>query len=159
MSTKLPTDSPIVAQAMDIMDEAFASKEQSAPIDMVLHCPACGLQHIDAADADNEQTIQPTGVERWTNPPHRSHQCRHEDGGCNHIWRPADVPTNGVEAVKTKGKADSPIAHPPAPSGAGSDADQMRSLLDEVRCAFTRDDGLPDGLLCRIDAALLGSTP
>lgn len=63
------------------------------PIDIVLHCPACGLQHIDA----------PTPG--WTNEPHRSHLCH----GCGHIWRPADVPTNGVPAVKTKGKADSPI--------------------------------------------------
>lgn len=42
-------------------------------------------------------------------PIHRSHLCRPEDGGCGHIWRPADVPTNGVKAVKTVGKADSPI--------------------------------------------------
>jgi len=67
------------------------------PVDMVLHCPACGLQHIDAPD---ERTAD------WKNEPHRSHLCH----GCGHIWRPADVPTNGVQAVKTPGKADSPIA-------------------------------------------------
>lgn len=50
---------------------------------------------------------------------HRSHLCH----GCGHIWRPADVPTNGVAAVKTKGKADSPTvttqpaAPAPAPTG------------------------------------------
>lgn len=65
-----------------------------SPIGMVLHCPACGLQHIDA----------PT--ETWNNPPHRSHLC----GGCGHIWRPADVPTTGVFAVQTEGKDDSPLA-------------------------------------------------
>ena len=70
-----------------------------APIDMVLHCPACGLQHIDGPD---ERTPG------WTNAPHRSHMCH----GCGHIWRPADVATNGVLAVKTKGKADSPPAAP-----------------------------------------------
>ncbi len=69
------------------------------PIDMVLHCPKCGLQHIDAPD---ERT------HGWRNEPHRSHLCH----GCGHIWRPADVPTNGVAAVATKGKADSPIAAP-----------------------------------------------
>ena len=37
-----------------------------APIDMVLHCPACGLQHIDGPD---ERTPG------WTNAPHRSHLC------------------------------------------------------------------------------------
>ncbi len=40
---------------------------------------------------------------RRTGLPHRSHLCH----GCGHIWRPADVPTNGVVATKTKGKADS----------------------------------------------------
>lgn len=62
------------------------------PIDMVLYCPSCGLQHIDKA------------CDGWGNPPHRSHLCH----GCNHVWRPADVPTNGVAAVRTVGKVDSP---------------------------------------------------
>lgn len=75
---------------------------QPAPIDMVLHCPKCGMQHIDAPD---ERTPD------WKNEPHRSHLCH----GCGHIWRPADVPTNGVKAVKTTGKADSPIAAPTPP--------------------------------------------
>lgn len=46
--------------------------------------------------------------EPWLNPPHRSHYCRPEDGGCGHIWRPADVATNGVRAVQTRGANDSP---------------------------------------------------
>lgn len=86
------------------------------PIDMVLHCPKCGEQHIDApeparyATASNTESVR-KGFEmggyelnpnRWDNPPHRSHLCQ----GCGHIWRPADVPTNGVAAVKTKGKHD-----------------------------------------------------
>jgi hypothetical protein len=65
-----------------------------APVDMVLHCPNCHLQHVDALD---DRTPD------WTNPPHRSHLCH----GCGHIWRPADVPTNGVKAIVTKGKSDS----------------------------------------------------
>jgi hypothetical protein len=95
----------------------------SPPLDMVLHCPACGLQHIDAPSVEvgylRERGVTCTpvpdaphglvwsdGVARpypWNNPPHRSHLC----AGCGHIWRPADVPTNGVEAVKTKGREDS----------------------------------------------------
>lgn len=95
-----------------------------APIDMVLHCPACGLQHIDARDCVFDH-FDPPGSETppdeyaeriremqewerthtWNNPPHRSHLCR----GCGHVWRPADVPTNGVAAVQTRGNADSPI--------------------------------------------------
>lgn len=66
------------------------------PIDMVLHCPTCGRQHID----------QPDEARGWSNPPHSSHLCRTSDGGCGTIWRPADVPTNGVERVATRGKAD-----------------------------------------------------
>lgn len=80
------------------------------PIDMVLHCPKCGLQHIDAPDFEDDPSMLAVGISRkaydgWTNPPHRSHLC----AGCGHVWRPADVPTNGVAAVKTKGKHDSPV--------------------------------------------------
>lgn len=74
--------------------------ELAKPIDMVLHCPACGLQHIDAPGMNSEFDNH-----TWTNPPHRSHLCH----GCGHIWRPADVPTNGVQAITTRGKNDSPI--------------------------------------------------
>jgi hypothetical protein len=80
----------------------------ATPIDMVLHCPRCGLQHVDrrdppySADWDDAQA--------WTNPPHRSHLCRPSDGGCGHIFRPADVPTNGVLAIKTRGQHDSTIS-------------------------------------------------
>jgi hypothetical protein len=63
------------------------------PIAMLLYCPQCGQQHVDEPD---ERTPD------WTNPPHRSHLCH--DCGC--IWRPADVPTSGVAAIKTCGKAD-----------------------------------------------------
>lgn len=76
-------------------------------IDMVLHCPKCGLQHIDAPESGRLISGGPFAGrvrEGWSNPPHRSHLCH----GCGYIWRPADVPTNGVAAVKTKGKADSP---------------------------------------------------
>jgi len=57
---------------------------------MLLWCPKCNAQHID----------EPS--EGWDNPPHRSHLCH--DCGC--IWRPADVPTNGVKDIKTAGDAD-----------------------------------------------------
>lgn len=79
-----------------------ALEAQPEPIDMVLHCPACGMQHIDAPSDDAYDGNPPT----WNNPPHRSHLCH----GCGHVWRPADVPTNGVAAVKTKGKNDTAIA-------------------------------------------------
>lgn len=64
------------------------------PIPMVLFCPACTAQHIDAPQPEKD----------WDNPPHRSHECQF----CGHIWRPADVPTTGVAAIETRGKLDSP---------------------------------------------------
>ena len=73
--------------------ERLSSSEVTEPIRMVLYCPQCGQQHIDAPD---ERTPD------WTNPPHRSHLCH--DCGC--IWRPADVPTEGVGWTETTGKAD-----------------------------------------------------
>lgn len=66
--------------------------KEPEPIDMLLYCPTCNIQHIDL----------PSPSTNWTNPPHRSHLCHN----CNTIWRPADVPTNGVASIKTKGKSD-----------------------------------------------------
>ncbi|WP_157783553.1 hypothetical protein [Rhizorhabdus wittichii] len=66
-----------------------------APINIVLHCPNCGLQHID--EPVGEWEGRP-----WANPPHRSHLCH----GCGCIWRPADIATNGVSSIETRGKAD-----------------------------------------------------
>lgn len=85
---------------------AQAPAEPTAPIDMVLHCPKCHEQHIDRPDPiadDHPDGPHESCAGTWTNPPHRSHQCHQ----CGHIWRPADVPTNGVAAVKTRGKKDS----------------------------------------------------
>lgn len=82
-----------------------AEAHASTPIDMILHCPKCRLQHID-------EPIGEWDGKAWTNPPHRSHLCH----GCGHIWRPADIATNGVREIATKGKADSPIpAHASTP--------------------------------------------
>lgn len=75
------------------------------PIDMVLHCTACGMQHIDRPDTPEDGADWKDPEIAWTNPPHRSHLCH----GCGHIWRPADVHTNGVEAIRSRGVNDSPI--------------------------------------------------
>lgn len=69
--------------------------EHRQPIDMVLHCPNCGAQHIDA--------VENSPTSSWANPPHKSHLC----AKCKYIWRPADVATNGVKFTKTRGKNDS----------------------------------------------------
>lgn len=85
--------------AMNIMEAVDKLSAAPAPVKMILHCPACHLQHIDAPD---ERTPD------WKNEPHRSHLCH----GCGHIWRPADVPTEGVAAIETRGKADSAAPAP-----------------------------------------------
>lgn len=64
----------------------------SEPIDMMLPCPRCGHLHVDA----------PEPAKGWDNPPHKSHLCHK----CGCIWRPADVPTNGVSFIRTRGKDD-----------------------------------------------------
>lgn len=74
------------------------------PIDMILYCPNCGEQHIDREEIPEPHMMG----KRWTNPPHRSHLC-HE---CGCVWRPADVPTNGVASIQTEGKADTWPAYP-----------------------------------------------
>lgn len=73
--------------------------DSHGPIEMVLHCPACGLQHVDA----------PEPARGWTNPPHRSHLC----AGCGTVWRPADVETTGVRAILTSGQRDTWTPGPP----------------------------------------------
>ena len=107
----------------------------AAPVDMVLHCPVCHMQHIDAPEAFGEGgECTDAG---WANPPHRSHLCH----GCGHIWRPADVPTNGVAAVKTKGKNDSPIvaqaSGAPAPRQAGQGVEAHRDRRLHARAMTT----------------------
>jgi hypothetical protein len=87
--------------------KALVQGPLTAPIDMILHCPNCGEQHIDAPEPAGplrEDGLPGASWPAWTNPPHRSHLCH----GCGHIWRPADVPTNGVAEIKTKGKKESP---------------------------------------------------
>jgi len=96
--------------ANEILNAAVARAPEepaaaAAPIDMVLSCPNCGQQHLDEPDERSPD---------WTNPPHRSHLCH----GCGWIWRPADVATNGVRAINSRGQNDSqPTADGPPPAG------------------------------------------
>lgn len=90
------------------------------PVPMVLHCPRCHLQHIDAPD---ERTPG------WQNPPHRSHLCH----GCGLIWRPADVPTIGVERTQTTGKSDAPFTQPGDAVDPGRTRGESNPLLATAR--------------------------
>lgn len=89
-------------------DAAF----EPAPIDMILHCPHCKKQHIDAPETTWKEALEATGrtvppeaeeahKQKWTNPPHKSHLCH----WCQTVWRPAAVPTNGVMHIEP-GKND-----------------------------------------------------
>ena len=55
--------------------------EQMNPeaIPMLLHCPMCNKRHIDEGD--------------FATKSHHTHACQH----CGHVWRPAIVPTVGVQ--------------------------------------------------------------
>lgn len=78
----------------------------TTPIDMILYCPNCGTKHVDAPELGGVDIDSPGGL--WLNPPHRSHLCHN----CECVWRPADVPTNGVDRLKTQGKGDTwPAEH------------------------------------------------
>ncbi len=108
-------------------------KNTNIPLDQIIICPNCGKQHIDKPEPDicecgcheDEHGPEQHGIHNhshcrgdmrqcecrefvvaWNNPPHKSHLCLIEDGGCGTIWRPADVPTNGVAQIKTKGEKD-----------------------------------------------------
>lgn len=105
-------------------DDKFivVDKESSSPIDILLFCPMCFTQHVD----------QPNPEINWDNPPHRTHQCR----SCNYLWRPSDVPTNGVSKINTAGKNDQ-SAFPDARLGTISsvrkaNADAIKNALSNV---------------------------
>lgn len=124
-------------RAQDAIESQPVLLESSVPIDMILHCPACGEQHID--DIEPGAIITDCklvgAAETWTNPPHRSHLC----SGCGHIWRPADVPTNGVAEIKTKGKNDSPeVAFSAESEAQGYALEAIHQFCPELRF---REDG------------------
>jgi hypothetical protein len=86
------------------------------PVDMILYCPNCGMQHIDAPEPPRMEQVPSRFAQMhsfqlaptWDNPPHKSHLCH----GCRCVWRPADVATNGVAELQTSGKGDTwPAIH------------------------------------------------
>lgn len=53
--------------------------ELTAPIPMILHCPDCSYRHVDKGE--------------FSTKPHHTHACQ----ACGMVWRPALVPTVGVQ--------------------------------------------------------------
>lgn len=136
---------------------ATPAERIAARIDMVLHCPKCGMQHLDRPEPAVEHDHGAVEFAAWNNPPHRSHLCHF----CGHIWRPANVPTNGVAAVKTAGKADSPVASPinriAALEAALAERDRVieaaREALRNARASL-HGHGYNAGVIAVVDAAL-----
>lgn len=116
-------------------------REHAKPLDIIIHCPNCKMQHIDKPEPDickcghsvdyhyTEEALEKNSDPRkcfamphsadanldckcegfeiaWNNDPHKSHLCKPADGGCGHKFRVADVPTNGVAEIKTRGEND-----------------------------------------------------
>lgn len=72
----------------------FTGEESDAwrsmtPVDLVIHCPSCGRQHLDIGEFETRV--------------HRKHLCENtpegEKTGCGHLWVPFQYPTRGVEKV------------------------------------------------------------
>lgn len=114
------------------------TSQPTKPVNMVLYCPACGLQHIDAPEDSWQSAVQPDFPPPWSNPPHRSHLC----AGCGHIWRPADVPTNGVAAITSRGVNDSAIV---VPRGTGALDAARLDFLDKMNATLNARYGTKYG--------------
>ncbi len=149
-------DAGYTAGITDGLQEAASPVAASEPIDMMLHCPKCGMQHVDGPEGQfypghtAEESVEVNkhyGL--WTNPPHKSHLCH----GCEHIWRPADVPTNGVAAITTKGKADSPVVA--APAGVLREA---LEALEKCQGAFTGKHSFLESAITLLRSHLAGSS-
>ena len=121
---------------------------EPAAIPMILHCPKCGVQHVDEPEDgfhEGQDAVSGSWSSGWDNPPHRSHLCH----GCGCIWRPADVATEGVRAIATKGAADT-WSTEPADDGAGYRAGDVVSKVVDVLKRI--DDGIYASLDERADA-------
>ncbi|MGB8422243.1 hypothetical protein [Paraburkholderia sp.] len=123
-------------RAEDLLETLVAD----TPIPMILFCPKCGTQHIDAVEAalvwTGGSAPEPSHEEvTWNNPPHRSHLCH----ACGAIWRPADVATVGVRYTQTAGERDN---WPHIKRAAPASEVQAEHIADE------RTDALCDSSYC-----------
>ena len=61
---------------------------------MLLWCPGCHVRHIDV------------GI--WVDKPHHTHACQ----SCGMVWRPALIPTVGVQFLPGFKNEPAPWPHP-----------------------------------------------
>jgi len=93
-ATSFPGHAELVSRVTDLRAKKIVTP---APVQMLLFCPMCHTKHIDEGE--------------FATKPHHSHACqgwlveRQPLGGtqqlrrCGHVWRPAIVPTVGVETL------------------------------------------------------------
>lgn len=85
---------PDEERTANFLEQVALEAERGAllvPVPMLLHCPMCGDRHLD--------------VGAFATKVHHTHACQ----GCGHCWRPAVVPTVGVQFLpgfKNEEKAD-----------------------------------------------------
>ena len=130
---------------MDRIRVLKAQRSETAPIDMLLFCPRCGLQHVDAPDPelgpdDAEFGMREHRENRWTNPPHATHTCH----GCGLNWRPSNANTNGVgtlpvaeEKHRERMKASDPRIY------ARTETAPMKKALEEIYNLTVITTGVP----------------
>lgn len=121
-----------VATVIERVLAAPSEPPEVVPLDMILHCPNCHEPHLDAPEPG------------WTNPPHRSHLCH----ACGTVWRPADMPTNGVATIATNGSRDSWEPPHQGTALAAIAAERHRQMVIEGH-APADDDRYRDGELIR----------
>jgi len=124
------------------------SLSEQLPIPMILYCPVCQMQHIDA----------PNPEIGWEDPPHKSHECQ----GCKAVWRPCDLATTGVRELATRGKSDTwpmgkepqamPAAKMDAPDGpvcwCGAPSTRMSGWCGRPECDSVSLDSLKRRCIC-----------
>ena len=69
----------LFAPVPDVPPVASTEEPSASPVPMVLHCPECRARHIDEGE--------------FATKPHHTHACQ----SCGLTWRPAIVPTVGVQ--------------------------------------------------------------
>lgn len=57
----------------------MAEDVKPEPVPMLLWCPECGARHVDVGE--------------FATKPHHTHSCQ----SCGMTWRPAVIPTKGVQ--------------------------------------------------------------
>ncbi len=138
-SAKYKTFSDAAKIASENMETEIAAlkAEAARPVDMLLFCPKCNLQHIDGLVEEVHDDGSTTVL--WDNPPHRSHLCLR----CGAVWRPSDRTTNGVAEIKTIGKGDTFSYHKQQQNAPASPAvPPMRFIEDALPIGRQSDDYL-----------------